>query len=133
MAVTDLYVVQYLIDGTRFQANPLVWKSDPSGGYQCDLNGVRVTLDHNQSMGWTGLYLRFRCDDHDAFIEEPQRTALFARKYRNEDQRRLAEAMQTLQKAITAQIHARKEQAWSLRDSIRQSLYRRVLFGQEQV
>ena len=73
--------------------------------------------------------MSFRSGDDIAYIEEPKQSSFFGRNYRNEEDMRLAEAMQALADAVAAQCGARRVRAWDLRDSIRESLYRQVLFG----
>ncbi|MBN9662740.1 MAG: hypothetical protein J0H49_31365 [Acidobacteria bacterium] len=128
MAVSDLYVAQFLLDATQAAQPPLEWQLEDGGVYSAHLNGVRLSLFHARTMGWSGLCLSFSRGDEVAHIEEPRPVALFGRKFRNEDEERLAGALKELARAISSQCHLRKMRAWDLRDSIRESLYRRILF-----
>jgi len=130
MPVTDLYIVGYLLEATRGTHDPLNWHADGGGGYSTQINGVRIELFHAQAMGWSGHMLRFTRGENNIHIEEPRPFSIFGRKYRNEDDRRLAETIQELGAAVLHQCHTRRARAWRLRDSIRESMYRRVLFGE---
>jgi hypothetical protein len=130
MAVSDLYVVQYLLDSTRPANNPLTWQQDDSGAWHAEVNGVSLTLFHTHTMGWSGLCLSFKgVEDAVAYIEEPRPSSFFGRHYRHSDDLRLAESIQALADAVSSQCVQRKTRAWDLRDSLREALYRRVLFG----
>ena len=129
MAVTDLYVAQYLLSATVEQQRGLQWVSNESGAYRTAANGVEMELFHTHSVGWSGLCLSFQSGDDITYVEEPKPSSFFGRNYRNEEDQRLAEAMQALADAVAAQCGARRVRAWDLRDSIRESLYRQVLFG----
>jgi hypothetical protein len=128
MAVSDLYVAQFLLDATQTSQAPLEWQADEGGSYCAHLNGVRLNLFHSRTMGWSGLCLSFSRGDEVAYIEEPRPVALFGRKFRSDDEERLADALKELARSVSTQCHARKLRAWDLRDSIRESLYRRILF-----
>ncbi len=128
MAVSDLYVAQFLLDATQTAHAPLEWQVEEGGSFFAHLNGVRLSLFHSRTMGWSGLCLSFSRGDEVAYIEEPRPVALFGRKFRNEDDQRLSVALKDLSRSVSAQCHARKLRAWDLRDSIRESLYRRILF-----
>ncbi|HEY3442037.1 MAG TPA: hypothetical protein VGK29_14860 [Paludibaculum sp.] len=129
MAVTDLYVAQYLLSATLEKEETLRWISNDSGAYRSTAHGVDLEMFHTHTMGWSGLCLSFRNGDDMAYIEEPKPSSFFGRNYRNEEDQRLAEAMQALADAVASQCGARRMKAWDLRDSIRESLYRQVLFG----
>jgi len=129
MAITDLYLVQYLLDATSGMQDPLVWSLDDAGAYLALVHGVRLMLAHSHTMGWSGLFLSLTQGEEVVYVEEPRFHGLFARKYRDEDDRRLAECMQALATAVAQQCSARRLKLWTQRDSNRQSLYQRVLFG----
>lgn len=129
MAVTDLYVAQYLLSATLEHERPLHWVSNESGAYRTAAHSVELELFHTHTMGWSGLCLSFRNGADTAYIEEPKPSSFFGRNYRNEEEMRLAQALQALADAVAAQCSARREQGWDPRDSTRESLYRQVLFG----
>ncbi|MGJ5815401.1 hypothetical protein [Paludibaculum fermentans] len=128
MAVSDLYVAQFLLDATQTPQAPLEWLVEEGGSFSAHINGVRLSLFHSRTMGWSGLCLSFSRGDEVAYIEEPRPVALFGRKFRNDDDQRLAAALKDLYQSVSSQCHARRLRAWDLRDSIRESLYRRILF-----
>lgn len=128
MAVSDLYVAQFLVEATQAADGALEWQVDDAGSYYTHLNGVRLSLFHSRTMGWSGLCLSFTRDAEVAYIEEPRPVALFSRKFRSDEDLCLSDALKDLARAVSSQCHARKIRAWNLRDSIRESLYRRILF-----
>ncbi len=129
MAVTDLYVAQFLLSATLEREHPLAWVSNESGAFRADAHGVGLELFHTHTMGWPGLCLSFRDSDNIAYIEEPKPSSLFGRTFRTEEDMRLSEAMRALADAVAAQCSGRRERAWDLRESVRESLYRQVVFG----
>jgi hypothetical protein len=132
MAVTDLYVAQYLLSATVKEREPLHWVSDDSGVSRSRARGVDLELFHTHTMGWSGLCLRLKNSGHVACIEEPRPASIFERSYRQREDQQLAEVMQALADAISVQCGARLEQCTDLRESVRESLFRQVLFGRPQ-
>jgi hypothetical protein len=130
MAVTDEYVVQFLLNATQASGEGIAWQPGEAGGYGAEVNGVRITLFQAHSMGWSGLCISLMRGADVAQIEEPRPASMFGRKYGSEDERQLAATMQELGGAISRQCHAREARAWQLREKIRETLYRQVLFGQ---
>lgn len=128
MAVSDLYVAQYLLEATQAVESPLAWLADEAGSYSTHLNGVKLSLFHARTLGWTGLCLSLSRGEEVTRIDEPRPVALFGRKFRTDDEKRLSEAMQELDRAVAGQCQARRKRAWTLRESIRESLYRQILF-----
>lgn len=128
MPLSDLYVAQYLLDATLRAEGPLEWQAEESGGYRTHVNGVRLSLFHARTVGWTGLCLQFSRGDEVALVEEPRPVALFGRRFRDDDDQRLSEAMQRLARVVAEQCRKRRMRAWDLRESIRENLFRRVLF-----
>lgn len=128
MAVSDLYIAQFLLEATQTSDSPLQWQLGDGGSYCTHLNGVRVSLFHSRSMGWSGICVSFSQGDEVTYIEEPHPIALFARKFNSDDDMRLSDTLNDLSRAVSSQCNARKVKAWGLRDSIRESLFRRVLF-----
>jgi hypothetical protein len=129
MAVTDLYVAQFLLDATSAGLDSLVWQLEDSGIYWVIVNGVRIALFHSHTMGWSGLCLSFKRGDQTTEIEEPRYASVFGRRYRDEDDRTLAETLRALASAVSSQYATRRAFAVTQREPIRESLFRRVLFG----
>jgi hypothetical protein len=129
VAVTDLYIVDYLLDATRGAKNPLSWRAVDEGGYSSEINGVSLKLCQDLSLGWSGLRLTFTHGEDVICIDEPKYSTLISRKYASEDDRCLADALRELGRAVTNQCHARRTRAWTLRESIRESLFNLVIFG----
>ncbi|MGC4049779.1 MAG: hypothetical protein QM757_09730 [Paludibaculum sp.] len=128
MAVSELYIAQFLLEATQASDGPLQWHLLDGGSYCTQLNGVRLTLFHSRSMGWSGICLSFSQGDEVTYIEEPHPVTLFSRKFSSDDDMHLSDTLNGLARAVSSQCNARKVKAWGLRDSIRESLFRRVLF-----
>ena len=128
MAITDQYVVQYLLGETLAPEGSLRW-SPKSNSYSVELNGVRIELFESQTRGWSGVCLGLHRDDQVAYIEEPRSSSIFGRRHENPDDHSLAELLRALYAAAAGQCSARQTRAWQDRDSNREQLYRLVLFG----
>jgi hypothetical protein len=129
MPVSDIYVAQFLLDATCAGLDALVWQMEDSGIYWVIVNGVRIVLFHSHTMGWSGLCLSFRLGEEVTQIEEPRYATVFGRRYRDEDDRTLAETLRSLARAVKSQCVERRAKAATQREPIRESLFRRVLFG----
>jgi hypothetical protein len=130
MAVTDLYVVQFLLQATQASEDAVPWQTAEVGGYWAEVNGVRLALSESHWKGGSGLCLTFTRGADIACIEEPRTASLFGRRYNTEDERRLAETLIELGRAICVQHRARQVHARESREQTREALYRLVLFGQ---
>jgi hypothetical protein len=130
MAVTDQYVVQFLLQATQASEDAIPWQMTESGGYWAEVNSVRLALSHSYTKGWSGLCLSFVRGADAAYIEEPRPSSIFGRSYRSEEERRLAETLHELGSAICIQCHARQVNAWQSREQTRETLYHLVLFGE---
>lgn len=130
MAVSDLYVVQYLLDATRPGLSPLCWRQDGAGAWRATLNEVQISLFHTHTMGWSGLCLGLHgAEDAATYIQEPRPVSFFGRQYRCDDDLLLADSLHALSAAVSAQCAERQARALDSRDSIREVLFRRVVFG----
>jgi hypothetical protein len=66
---------------------------------------------------------------HRIHITEPQSTAVFGRKYKDDDQRRLADLLRKLEAAVVAQCSRRRQFAAANADQIREQILQKVVFG----
>jgi hypothetical protein len=131
MALTDIFLVQYLVQETEAGVDTLRWKELESGGYESELNGVRMELAESHSRAGAFLCLTLSAGTDRIHVVEPQSTSVFGRKYKNEDQARLAELLRQLDKAVTAQCERRRQYAAKQSEEIRQRILHRVVFGAE--
>jgi len=129
MAVTELCLIRFLMQSTEDAQNTLHWRGGKSSEFRAELNGVRLGLFHVHSLDGSRLCLRLTNGDDRTYIEEPRRVSQGGR-YRTEEERSLAESMQALADCVARQCADRSTRAWDLRDSIREAIYRRVLFGE---
>jgi hypothetical protein len=132
MPISDNYVVQYLLQGTRSSAGPIVWQDTDDEGYVTCLNGIRVVFDSIVTRTGSRYFLTFSCAASTCTgvkvqVVEPVNAGLFRAKYENEDHRRLAELLQELSVAISQQCSARKRSGVQGADPVREALYRRLL------
>ena len=131
MPISDNYVVQFLLQGTRSSAGSIVWQETDDGYVTC-LNGVRVLFDTIVTRTGSRYLLTFccaagTCTGANVQVVEPVNIGLFRAKYEDEDERRLAELLQELSVAISQQSSARKRSGVQGADSVREALYRRLL------
>ena len=129
MGVSDLYVARYVLEATGNRQSPLPWQAERGGAYTSEMNGVRLSLFRARTLGWSGICLGFSSGDETTCIEEPHGFGLFGRRYRNDDERGLADTLNALARAVASQCYERQVRAHDLRETIRDGLYHRVLFG----
>ncbi|GEM_PF-6046405 len=129
MAVSEVYLIRFLVQATEDAQDALQWRSGESSEFRAEVNGVRLGLFHVHSVDGSHLCLRLSNGEDRTFIEEPRSVSIFGGRYRTEEERSLAESMQALAECVARQCAHRNTRAWDLRDSIREGLYRQVLFG----
>ncbi|MBI4891239.1 MAG: hypothetical protein HY821_11495 [Acidobacteria bacterium] len=130
MPVDDLYFVRYLLQSTQPGEGCIFWQEADSGSWRAEINGVKVSLFHTHEMGWSGLCLSLSgSDGNPVYIEEPKPSSFFGRRYRQNDQLLLAEAIRALADAISGQCHSRRRRALEEPEALREALFRKVLFG----
>lgn len=129
MAVSDLYVVQYLIQAMEETPPGIEWREGPSSELRAEHHGVHLCLFSAHSTSGARRCLRISHAGKKTYIEEPHNSAVFGRRYRDEEESRLAAALRQLAELAGAQSSRRNEDEWNLRVSIRESLYDRLLFG----
>lgn len=132
MALTDVFVTQFLVQETEASVKPIRWQELDSGGYGTELNGIRIQMLESHSRTDTLLCLALISDLDKVYVWEPRSTAVFSRKYHDEDQRRLAESLHKLHKAVMLQCERRRQHKAAHAEEIREQILRRVVFGAEQ-
>ena len=134
MPISNAYIVQYLVDGTRELPETICWreKSSEQMGYAALVEGVDVILEPEYSRAGTRLTLRFRHNEDEFRICEPAAGGWLGRKFSTEDERQVMKLFRELVAAITAQCAQRRVRAERHRDQIREQISRRLLFGQRE-
>jgi hypothetical protein len=131
--ISDDYIVQYLVNGTREVPETIFWceKSTEQMGYEAAVEGVEVMLESAYSRAGSHLVLRFRHNDDEFRIFEPAGGGWLGRKFSTEDER-LVKLFRELIAAVTAQCTQRRLRAERNRELIREPISRRMLFGQRE-
>ena len=130
MAISELYVVQHLLQQTVAERDGLRWEQKGSGGYVTQLNGVSIHFAQVESNIGSRLYITFKDGVHKSDIAEPINRGIVRTRYESEDQRQLAEEMRALADAISRQCADRELAAIKYRAAHREALFRRLLFGE---
>ena len=129
MAVTDGYVIEYLLQETEAGAANVEWLETEGGGYATTFNMVRLQLYGVPSTSGARLCLEFGLGHDTVYVQEPCKVAIFGQQYRNSDEARVAELLHRLHDAVTRQVRLRHEAASAMETEIRESIFRRLLFG----
>lgn len=129
MPVSELNLVRHLIQATENNLEPLSWHRHGPGEFRARLNGVRLSLAHLQSREGSQLCLCLSDGRKHTRIEEPLNDAPSGVRHRGEEDRLLAESLHLLMERVADHCAPKKTRAWDFRDSIRDALFQRVLFG----
>ncbi len=129
MPVSDLYLVQYLIQSSQEDETSLVWRESEASEFRAELNGVSLSLFSAHSSDGSRICLRLSRTGQRAYIEEPHSVGLISVRYRNEEDRSLAEALRLLAQIASNQCTHRRAAEFDHRESIRESLFQQLLFG----
>ncbi len=129
MRLSELYVMQYLVQSTESARDPLCWHELERGGYWTELSGVRVEVHENHGPTCGLLYITFSNGLEEVTISEPRSGRLFGSRYDNEDQRSLAESMRLLGRRITQQCTRRRIHSIEHSDELQQKIFQRLVFG----
>ena len=130
MALTDIFVTQFLLQETEATVDGVCWRELDSGGYQAQLNGVTVLIEQSHTRAGAFLCLTIVSGAEKIYITEPRSTSIIGRKYASEDERTLAELLRTLMKGAAAQCEQRRRRSAEQAEEIRQDILQRLVFGQ---
>ena len=131
MPLSDIYILQYLVQNTEAASDPICWQEARTGGaFFAEISGVRVEIAEAHSSTGSVLYVTFARGPEQVQIVEP-RPALFSRKYRDEDERRLAELLRMLTRLIARQCTRRRLHLIESADELKQQIFHRLVFGAE--
>jgi hypothetical protein len=127
MPISDAYVVQYLLQGTRPGNGQIQWQERDDDGYTATVNGIRLELDSVPARSGARLFLTLTCGREKVGVAEPLNTGIFREKYQDEDQRRLAHLLRDLARAAARQCAARHTESVENASVIREAIFRRLL------
>jgi hypothetical protein len=132
--ISDAYIIQYLVDGTRKVPETICWreKSAEHMRYEALVEGVEVILEPEYSRAGSHLVLKFRHNDDEFRILEPAAGGWLGRKFATDEERHLVKLFRELIAAVTAQCAQRRVRAERNRELIREQISRRMLFGQRE-
>jgi hypothetical protein len=131
MALTDIFVTQFLLQETAATLDGVCWRELDSGAYETHINGINVQLEQCQDRVGAWLCLTVSAEPEKVYISEPRSTSLIGRKYPNEDDRTLAELLRALMESVVAQCEERRRRSAERTQEIRQQILHRLVFGQE--
>jgi hypothetical protein len=128
-ALSEVLVMEYLVQETDRPVDPILWKDSDSDRLLAQVHGVKLELQEFNTRTGHFLSLTLTYGEHTARLTEPAQPPLFGRTKGNEDHRKVALLLVTLHKLAAAQIARRRQEAIRNQDQIRQSLFRRLIFG----
>jgi hypothetical protein len=127
MPISDTYVVQYLLQATQGSSDPILWIEKESAGYFARFRGIRLDLESIPNRAGPRLFLSISSVSERIQIHEPLKRGIFQEKYESEDEQRLAGLMKELTAAVAGQCAARRNRTAEKTESIRQSIYGRLI------
>lgn len=127
MAISDTYLVQFLVQETTAAKGGLVWREKESEGYVAQNHGVRIELDHVMSRGGSRRQLTLAFEEERIFLLEPTNTGILTEQYANEEAWRLVQLLRELNLAVSRQCAARRNRGEQAMSRVREAMYRRVI------
>ncbi|MEQ1885240.1 MAG: hypothetical protein ABL967_09280 [Bryobacteraceae bacterium] len=130
MPVSDLYVVQYLLQETSRANGGIEWeeRSRERAGFTARVGGVGVELENAHFRAGTVVMLRFQSSGESFAICEPMPQGWLAQSYESDDDRTLAATMRDLMSCVSRQCAERRSSALDHAWEIRQRVYEQLLF-----
>jgi len=129
MAISDLYVVERILQETMAAQAGLVWCESEGEGYSATLNSVELQVLRVHSITGSRIFVVLSREGDRVYIGEPARRGILRPSYESSDHLALARAMNELLREIVRQCVRRREEAEASADHIKETLYRRLLFG----
>jgi hypothetical protein len=127
MPISDAYVVQYLVQETTASQQPLEWLQDRAECYTTTINGVSAELIRLSDRAGSRLFVTLEAYPERIEIGEPRKKGFFQPKYDSETDARIAELLHELATAVARQCSDRQNRSSETEDTIRESIYRRVI------
>jgi hypothetical protein len=126
MPISNLYVLQYLIQSTK-AGNDLQWRERQSGAYVARIRGIQLELSRIAARSGTRWYLTFARLSDKVGIEEPAKTGFFSETYACAEDQQVARLLKSLAAAINQQIVFRESRRAGIMHVIREEIYKRVI------
>jgi hypothetical protein len=132
--ISDVYIVESLLQSTLARPEPLRWNEFDAGGYAtlgyfAQVGAVRIELNCTPGITGSRLCLTLSDEQDKVCVQEPEPAGFFGRKYRDEDEGRLARALRQLRSAAVRQCRLREARAAEDTESIRERIFSQLLFG----
>lgn len=133
MPISDVYVVQCLLQGTLRTSNQIEWSEEEGeqAAFSSLMGGVRVELSRVHTTVGSRLVVCFAHEGHQVSIDEPAFQGFFRglkATYSNEADQELAGLLRRLAGAVERQCAQRKLYSMEHREEVRERIYRRLLF-----
>ena len=132
MAISESYVVEYLLQGTASAPPDIVWQEqdNEASGYRAQIGDVKVELSYASFRGGSRLLLRFHHAQDDVDVHEPEGRGWMGKKHSNEEDRSLARKLRSLMQAAALQCQRRRVWAQENATSVRERVFRHLLFNE---
>ena len=132
--ISDLYLVESLLQRTRAYIGPLRWSPlDASGyttpGHFAQAGAVRIELHSTPGITGSRLCLTLSDEHNKVYVQEPEPAGFFGKKYGSQDDEHLARAIRHLRSAVIQQCRLHEVRAAENAESIRERIFCQLLFG----
>jgi hypothetical protein len=130
MALSDSYVVRYLLKGTADSPPTILWTDLPGPGYRALLNGIEIELLFVPARDGGRHFLTFSDGIYRTHVSEPAARGVFRRHFAGNDEEELAELFRDLVRAASRQCTQRTAAGFATSQRIRETILRRLLFNE---
>lgn len=132
MPISDVYVVQYLLQETCAYGNPLKWQNKESSSFSTNLHGVDVELFILQYRSGSRIYLTFSSCSDQIDLGQPANKGFFRERYDSEEDARLAHLLRDLVRAVSGQCAKRAMRSAAVTAALRETIYKRLIGVEEE-
>ena len=134
MRISDAYVVESLLQSTVASPDPLRWSTTENGSFQAPsftawVGPVRIELCDVHRITGTRLCLTLAMGEDQVIVEEPEPTGWWGKKYRCEEDHRIATTIRRLREVAIRQCRERESRAGRETELIRERVFGQLLFG----
>jgi hypothetical protein len=130
MAISDTYVVQFLLEETGKREGLFAWAEEVTGGYAAKVGDVHLEMERVCSNTGECLNLVLRDESGQVCIQEPASVGVLRARYQDEDAERLAALLKDLAAAIVHQVVSRRRRSYENLTQTRERIYRSLLFNE---
>jgi hypothetical protein len=127
MAVSETYVVQFLLQNTLGSQPATVW-AEKDFGYRTKVRSVEVALDIVPSRAGERIFLTLSSEGQRTFIAEPPDLGLLTPSYESEEKRNLAFLLRELARNVVKSCAQPNQELPE--EEVRETVFRRLLFGE---